>query len=258
MREGKALSVETREKISKARKEYFARNPDARKRIGEQKKSEALERFAQIEYAAITHKKCTKCEETKPVADFPIRRESRKCGVIYVRPEAACRKCCADRARRNEERRRAEGGVDSTERARRWRAKLTPEKKEEQRRKDRERATIRRREEGIKPRNFSKPRTPQTHLVPIEPASVLLEVLIEEGLTKAEIAARSGVNERRLYEIHKCAVPHTELDNVDKLLIAFDRQDDLNELYPPEEPEPLIGYGVIDPEGVLKTPGKRV
>lgn len=251
---GKTKSPEHRAAISASLKEHNAKNPETAKRRGEHKMQEAIERLASENHAAITHKVCTKCGERKPLDEFTIRRDHLKCGLIYVRPEASCRKCCAERNKRAAERRKAEGREESsTERSRRWRAKKTPKQKKEQREKDRERQAIRRRKEGIPPRNFRKPRA-KSKRVPIEPASVLVEVLLAEGHTKREIALQSGVTERRIYDMEHCASPHTELDNVDKILVAFERQEDLDELYPPDPaPEKLVGYAVLDPKGILKS-----
>ena len=123
------------------------------------------------------------------------------------------------------------------------------------RRYQREYKAAKRREQGVPARKSAK----ETRVVvPVEPISVLLH-LLEESYTREEISIRSGVEERRLYDIANLAVPNTSIDNVDKLLMGFDRESDLNELYPLEEKEELVaGYYYLDPEGVLKTPEEQV
>lgn len=247
-----AKSPDHREKLSKSLKRHWSQSPESREQLGKRKERETIERLATLDTEAVTHKKCTKCGELKPLADFSIRKDKLKCGLIYVRPESSCRKCTSERNKKAAARRKAEGRT-SSERSRRWKAKMSEAKKEERRRKDRERQTNRRREEGIPPRNFKK-RPPEKELrVPVEPASVLVEVLLETH-SKKEIAMISGVNERLLLRMEKQEEPHIHIELVDKLLTAFERQDDLDELYPLKnpEPEPLIGYGVLDPKGILE------
>jgi hypothetical protein len=242
------------EAVSAGLKKFYAENPKARKEIGKRKRQEAIQRYESMPLQRITHKRCTKCGKVKPVAEFSIRRDKLKCGLVRVRPEASCRRCCAERAKRNEEIRRVEGREDSVERKRRWRAKLTPAQKAVRRRKERERQAVKRREDGIPPRNFKNLpwSASEKARVPTEPASVLLEVLLETH-TKKEIAAISGVDQRELRRIEVLEIPSIHIKQVDELLIAFGRQGELEDLYPLENPplEKLVGYHILDPEGIL-------
>lgn len=249
-----AKSPAHRAKLSEAQRKHFKKNPEARRALGERRKREAVERLANLDPEAITHKKCTKCGELKPLKDFSIRRDKLKCGLVHVRPESSCRRCCAERNKRNVERKKAEGRDDGTERHRRWKENLTEQQKAERRRRERERQAVKRREAGIPPRNFKRRPKEVEVMVPVEPASVLMEVLLE-GHTKKEVSLRSGVDMRQLRRIEKLELASISIAYVDAILVAFERQDDLNELYPLDEPRPLIGYHVFDPEGILAKSG---
>lgn len=249
-----AKSPEHRAKLAEARRKYFERTPQARKALGERKKREAIERLACLDTEAITHKKCTKCGEVKPLADFSIRRDKLKCGLIYVRPESSCRGCCAKRNKQNVEKRKAERRDNALERHRRWKEKLTDRQKAELRRRERERQAIKRRKAGIPPRNFKKRSREPRATVPVEPMSVLIEVLLESH-TKEEISLRSGVDQRQLRRIEAQELSSVNIEHVDAVLLAFGRQDDLNELYSvADPPERLTGYHVLDPKGILDAP----
>jgi hypothetical protein len=233
---GHKHSAATRKRISEVRRQQFLR--------------EAKERLPESEPTA---KRCPTCKITKPVEEFGTRKFKTKAGLISVSPRTACRPCEAARAQRWKEEKIAEGTWEKYKT--RKEAGRDPVRRREY---HREYAATRRRKEGVKPMNWRKrPKARKERRevkdVPVEPISVLLEVLEGQGLSRQEISVRSGVEVRRLYEISHLVTPSTVIDNVDKLLIAFGRQDELNELYPIEEEEQIMGYGLLDPEGVLET-----
>jgi hypothetical protein len=250
---GRPLSPEARKAVSRGRKELFRRDPGARERLGAAKRKEALARLAADDDEVITHKACSKCGELKPLSEFSTRKTKLRCGLIRCRPEASCRTCVSERCKEWRRRKEAEGHDPRAKDRERYR-NLTPEQKQRRQERNRENSAARRRQEGIPPRNLKKRRR---HEVPVEPTAVLLEALMALGFTKKEIALRSGVDERELYRMETLEAAMVSIDHVDKILIAFDRQDDLNELYPPPpEREVLIGYGVLDPDGILPSSGR--
>lgn len=233
---GHRHSAATRKKISKARRQQFLR--------------EAKERQPELEPTA---KRCPRCKITKPVEEFGTRKFKTKAGLVSVTPRTACRSCEAFRTQQWKEEKIAEGTWGKYKA--RQEAGRDPGRRREY---HREYATTRRRKEGRKPMNWRKrPKGLKERRevldVPIEPISVLLEILEAEGLSREEIGVRSGVEVRRLYEIAHLASPSIRIDNVDRLLIAFDRVGELNELYPIEEKEQLVGYRFLDPEGKLES-----
>jgi hypothetical protein len=228
-------SAATRKKISDVRRQQFLR--------------QAKERQLGLEPTA---KRCPRCQITKPVEEFGSRKFETKAGLISVTPRTACRSCEAARARQWKKEKIAEGTWEKYKK--RKEAGRDPSRRREY---QREYAAMRRRKEGVKPMNWrKKPKAPKERRasmdLPVEPISVLLEVLEAQGLSREEIGDRSGVEVRRLYEIAHLATPSTRIDNVDKLLMAFGRQDELNDLYPLEEEERLVGYRLLDPEGKLE------
>lgn len=243
---GESWSPQGREAISRHRKAFFDRDTDARKRLGQRKEREAIERLAVLDPEAITHKRCTKCEKVKPVADFPIRRQKLKCGLIHVRPEASCRKCLSEKDKAWRERKKAEG-VDLNARQREWKKKNTPAQKERRRIRERERQAIKRRKEGIPPRNFKKKRSQFDG--PNYPAAPLREFLEQRGESNRAIADAAKMHERRIFALMVGEVSTITLSTLDRILLGLGCPEELHRLYPVEEA--LTGYAVLDPNGVL-------
>lgn len=229
---GRPLSEETKKRISEAHKRRFI--------------EDVRNRDPKLEP---TEKRCPGCGVTKPLEDFGIRKYKRASGLVAVLPRGRCKQCDAKRVAEWKRRKIEEGTWE--EFAKRKKVKNSAKRKEY----IREWKAAKRREEGAKPRGGRDSRV----VVPVEPISGFLRQL-EERHTREEIATRSGVEERRLYDIANCATPNTSLDNVDKLLMAFDREDLLDELYPLEDDgkEVIVGYYYLDPEGILKTDDLQV
>lgn len=272
-----------RERMSAERKQYLEDHPEMREemaarirrwnqehpeaRVGREhtaatrrKLSESLtqwyleEWFAKLASTnAPTRKRCAKCETIKPLEEFHVEKYKTKSGLISTWPASYCKKCRNREVRERRKRKLKEDPKGTREREREYKRRYAaryPGRQNEQQRQSRYQ---RAQKEGraIQPRKQIRKWSDERKRVPIEPAHVLVTVLRGMGYSLKELAERSGVQERRLSDIEHMRSAQTHIDNVDRLLIAFDRQDDLQEMYPLEEPEPLVGYNVLDPEGVL-------
>lgn len=219
-----------------------------RKKLRDANIQAALERHAEGGEENITHKVCTGCKELLPVEDFNVRKEKLKCGLIAVRPEPKCRDCNAKRWQDWRARKEAEG-FDFNAYKRELFANRSQAQKRRADERNRENAARKRREEGkrvIGPRV----RRDERKRRPVGPVHEYLIGLLESH-SKAEIATRSGLTERHLLRIEKKEERNVHIDEIDALVLAFDGPDKLNEMYPVEEEERLVGYHVLDPEGLL-------
>jgi hypothetical protein len=188
-----------------------------------------------------THKRCSGCGETLPVEKFHVRRTTLKSGVVSVTPQGRCKECLrkrqkakyaaikADPERYAEFRKRIDGSRD-------------PEKK---RNANREFETARRREEGIAPRNFSRPRPEDAQeLIPVGPIRKLILEHLEADRslrpkTLAERAAKIAGTTVDAAERRLNAVRWEEQDEIgfrwaDAFLTSLHCQDQLVALFPVE------------------------
>lgn len=183
----------------------------------------------------------------KPVADFYHRKRRLKSGVIVVEPYNPCRACKIAEAAEHREKLRM-GGV-LYERRRRYELAERERDYEGYLRKKREANAARERRRGARPRR-SGPMIERGPSLPVGPISAFLrERLRREG--KGQIAARTGIHERRLTDLEEETYKSTTLAVVDRLLVGLDCPEMLEELYPSDEPERLVGFHVLDPAGVL-------
>lgn len=253
---GRPHTPEAREKISKGRRELFKQDPGASKRLSEARRRLHIEQAKALEEAEpITSRLCAGCKEILPIEQFSIRRRKAASGLIVIRPESYCRACKAARSRAWRERKEAEGfdvKAYYRQRRREREKKLTPKQKAERRAKDREDAAIQRRREGRESRR-AYVKQPDTARYPVGPIHEFVMELLEKH-DKAEISAASGVSRRLIYRIEHKEERNVTVDAVDAILRAYDAEHLLNELYPVEtEPEKVVGYAILDPEGLLES-----
>lgn len=244
-RKGEALSAKSRRKLSKSRKRYFKENPEAYKRASEAKTKRDLKQLL-TQNGEITHKRCSKCKQSKPIAEFHARRFFLKCGVISVRPEPDCKECKNRRSRARYNQLKAEGHDPAAAQRERY-SRLSTTAKARLRERNRERAATKRREEGRPAKGAyngnGHAREPRLDAGP------LLGLLEEYGHPTSLL----GVPNRRLYALYHGEQLHTNLNVVDAVLGALDCPERLHELYPPREEPELVGYQILDPAGVLES-----
>jgi len=194
-------------------------------------------------------KRCSRCKETKDAAEFSIRKYKRKSVPVVEKLEAACKKCNARIAKERRNRRIAEGiDVHAIERARQkaHRERLSTARLEQLRERHREWQAAKRREEGAKPRgSYGKRRKAQSLTAGQRlDAQPLIEILERElpHIAKEHnesnsngtglLAVRSGVSERRLYELLHGRQQTVTLSVVDRLLTGLGLPHMLPILYP--------------------------
>lgn len=194
-----------------------------------------------------TRRRCTNCAIVKPVEDFTAYKKRLKSGLVSVRPRSRCKPCEAQRIKEWKQKKIKENGW--SEYRKRYEAKRDIPKL---RALQRECKTAKRREEGIKPRNWHKPppsRPRSTKEVPVEPVARFLEETFPD-IEPTELATKTGISNTRFQRMKKRKSPNIELDTVDQILLALGCPEQMNILYPLEE-EKLVGYQILDPDGIL-------
>lgn len=219
-------------------------SPELKERIREANIRRFKERVASFE-AQPEVKPCSRCGVVKSVADFYHTKRKLSSGVIAVFPQQPCKEC--KRAAVKVERERLIEQGEYYERKWRYEQQLPRERRLARKR---EWEAGRRRRNGARPRQKETPED-RDH-VSVAPISAFLVAFLERTeVSRAEIADRTGVSERALYRVEHRTAPTVRLDTVDKILTGLDCSEELNVLYPLEEPEKLVGYHYLDPEGVL-------
>lgn len=179
---------------------------------------------------------CAACGETKPLAAFYHKKRRLKSGVLAIFPDSYCKGCWGARVKARRDRMAAEGRM--------------PPRPRENRKRDRERKreneAARRRERGVPPRNFGRPRPqdgPKDPRLPTPPLAGFLERELERT-PLAAIEAATGISERRLLDIRKRAAPTVRLSTVGAILDGLGFPEELHLLYPDRS----VGYHYIPPE----------
>lgn len=212
-------------------------------------KAAQVERFlAQVEAnpPQPEQKRCGSCGAWKRVEDFYPSRRKLKSGLIAVTPDAYCKECRRDRAKERYHRQKAADPEGLLARKKRYKEH---EDAERRRRRSREYSTARRRAEGKREIGPRVKDHDAGRCLPAEPLkAVILERLLVES--KTELADSSGVEERRIFAIAEGECQSVRQDLADRFFTNLGEPDRLNELYP--IPERLIGYGYLDPKGILK------
>lgn len=243
-RKGEKMSAEGRRRLSKARKRYFKDHPEAHQKASEAKRRADLEGILNQKDEEITHKRCSKCGEVKSVQEFSTRRFWLKCGLVSLRPESACKECVNERMRARYRQLKAEGRDPAAVQRKRY-ARLSEAAKAKSRQRHRERLAIKRREEE-RPVRGAYNGNGQAIEQPLDVAPLV------EFLDEIDCPARiPGMDPRHLYALRNGERAKVTLETVDRILLALDCPGKLHELYPLEN-ERLVGYHILDPEGVLE------
>lgn len=185
-------------------------------------------------------RRCPHCETQKPLEEFGTRKQKRKSGVIAVMPRAWCKPCEVERVQHWKERKIAEGTWEEYRKR-----KEASCDRENIRRYHREWRIAKRREEGIE--GWRRPIPPSK---PLDPAPLIafLEALPKETLRDLKHSAESI--ERRVNSLLKAEWDSVYVSSVDQILLALGCPEQMNILYPLEE-EKLVGYQILDPDGIL-------
>lgn len=222
--------------------------------LGAKREREAIERLGSLDPEVITHKVCSKCGETKPVSDFSTRREKRKCGLVYVFPEPRCKECRRVQHGEWEERKRAEG-VDLAAYQRKIYANLPQSSHARRRERQREWTAAKRRQEGKPPRRFKKNHPEAGKRVPVGPLAAFLADRVKAGESKAQIAVATDIDERTIFAIMEGERKQVLFAVADRLFTGLGCQGEMQVLYPIKADEKLVGYHVLDPDGILEGVG---
>lgn len=226
-----------RKTLSESRKRLFREDPTARLRNSEGQIRRAEKLFSQRSEEP-TKKRCSQCGRVKAIADFYTQKERCKSGFTAIRPVSACKECVCARVKKHREEQIARG-IDVNAKKKRDRAK--------RRRYAQEWAAAKRRENGAKPQMRKRLSIKDGSELAVEPLAVFLEARLERE-SQGLIEARTGIAERRLYDILKRRHPSVTLHTVDSILVGLGCPEMLHELYPPE-PDYSVGYHVLDPNG---------
>lgn len=192
-----------------------------------------------------THKHCQRCDETKPLHEFSLRKQRLVSGELSIGAHHPCKKCVAKRGKDRRERLKKEGKLKAFEKRQRERRD-----KDKQRAYVRESKAKRRREEG---RPVRGPRKKQAlhagQPLNVQPLIGLLEKELpllaqarnaangrEEGEFASDgsgaLAELSGVSPRRLYSLLHGKQEVVALSTVDKILVGLGLPHMLPILYP--------------------------
>lgn len=223
-----------------ARKKYSSKRCKA---MSAGKQAQALRDF-ESRQGEPTHKRCSKCLRTKPVADFYQRKVKRKSGFVHVYAESSCKDCFKAQQKGIREARR-DTGFDEYERWKRWWAGASSEQKAKTRELDREKQAAYRRRQGLPARGSRRGTRPPTEGSRLDAAPLIAllnealglngEPVIANGATSkglGRLAEKSHVNPRRLHEILHGNQECVSLSVVDRLLVGLGLPHMLPILYP--------------------------
>lgn len=217
-----------------------------RKKISEAHKKLFLEEAAVKPLNVQMHKRCSRCEELKPVTLFHTERQKLASGLIAVYPTARCKKCTAELCKERRDR-QIEEGVDVRGKWREYRRREDPE---DIRRRGREYAANRRRKEGRPVRGSRMKEREADPRLPAAPLARLLKTEIAKHGMEA-IVSFTGLDERQLRGIRELECASVKLSTADRIFTGLGYPEKIQELYPIEEPEKLVGWHYLDPKGLL-------
>lgn len=209
---GQKLTAEQRAKISAARRRYLASLP------------------APVEDP--THKRCSKCGETKPLSEFHWSTRKPKGKQATRRPESACKVCKLAQNKETRERERLQGKDAYARWTQWWERKRVKDPAYYQRflERKREREAIKRREEGC--RVLERPgQGGRGSLLATEPLALFLEDEMK-GRSFQAISEAAGINQRQLTTILSREYPTVSLRTVDRFLTGLGAPEALSILYP--------------------------
>lgn len=185
------------------------------------------------------------------MTDFHTDRRKLKSGLVAVYPASRCAECHAKDCKERRDRQMKEGiNIKAI-----WRKYHAEEDREKSRRRGREYAASKRRKMGIPVRGCGpyKRESEADRRLPIVPIAELLKAEIDKHGMDA-VASFTSVDERRLRGIREQEYSTIKSSTVDRILAGLGCPEKLQELYPIEEPEKLVGWHYLDPKGLLPPP----
>lgn len=239
-----SITAERRANISTAVIKHYEDNPEHAERISQAQIQRFLDSIP-LRIAEPTHRRCSRCTDTKPLEDFSSVRKRLKSGLTSIYPDTWCRECRRQDARARYARKKAADPEKLAAQRRRAYDREDPEKRRER---SRRYSMEKRRKEGVPERGPRKPQAKSSG--PTLPTAPLRELV--ETLDLSEVYLSPSLT-RRLWDLRHGQEEFT-LYTIDSFLSALGCPEKLNELYPIEEPKPTR-YELLDPDGILKGVG---